>query len=345
MRKLFSRLVVLTVMLGALGGMAAAQDLRPLGTDIGTLLNGVGESMLPNMQQSVLADQGIGAASMGSSRFYAGFAAGVTFGSPGLLAVLTQSPSPFQLIDVNGLLSNLSSNSTVSNALTSIENMSSFPYPNLKLVAGLRLFDGIELTGNFAIVPQGLTDFVTNLAGLSSAGITLHTLEIGVHIRKVLIQDSGAMPAVSIGAGYSYANFTAGYPLPTQSQPFSGYNLTYGGTLGLDSTINTAGVDVTVSKHLLIFTPYIRISPWYQWATFNGTVSNFTFSLTNSSGQPVSGVIAPSTPNATINLDNLAFILAGGIEVNLGAFSLVPAGSYDLSTGSFSANLSSRVQF
>lgn len=346
MRTVRSMVVCLLVLMGAVGGTAGAQDLRPLGSDITTLLSGIGESLLPNMQQNLLADDGIGAASMGSSHFFVGLEGGVTFGSPGLLAVLTETPTPFQLIDVGGLVKNLGSDPTVGGYLTTLENLSYFPYPEGKLVVGVKPAFGIEVVGTFFILPQALTNLATGLAGLSNSGIEFNNLGATVHIRKVLIEDKGGFPAVSIGVGYAYSNFHASYQLPTQTQSFAGYTLTYGGTLALDASLNSVGIDLSISKRFAIFTPYINIAPWYQWASYSGAITTKDFfSLKDSSGNTPGGLIPPNTPDAEISINNLSFILSGGIEINLGGFALVPAGSFDLGTKNFSANISSRFQF
>jgi len=345
MRQLFRVLFCVALVLGTLGGFAGAQDLRPLGTDMGTLLTGFGESIMPNLQQNVLSDDGIGAASMGKSRFFVALEGGATFGSPGLLAPLAQSPTPFQLIDVNGLITNFVTDPTASSYISKIESMGYFPYPDTKVVVGVKPAYGIEIIGTFAILPQGLTDFATGLASLGSAGIQLSTLSASLHVRKVLIEDAGGFPAVSVGAGYAYTSFHAGYTLPNQTQTISGgYTLTYGGPITLDSRLNTAGVDLTLSKRFLVFTPFVQVSPWYQWSTFTGSMDLSGVTLT-SGGVPVAGVILPTSPAITLSLNNLSFVVSGGVEVNLGGFALVPAGSFDLSNKNFSANLSTRFQF
>ena len=45
--------------------MTGAQDLRPIENDISALLEGVGNDILPYLQQTAMAGEGIGRASMG----------------------------------------------------------------------------------------------------------------------------------------------------------------------------------------------------------------------------------------------------------------------------------------
>lgn len=344
MRKPTGVLVCLVLLLAVVIPNAGAQNLTDLGTDMSTLLSGIGESVLPNMQQNLLAGQGIGAATMGASKFYVGLEGGVTFGSPGLLAVLTQSPTPFKLIDASGLIGNLSSSSTLNNYLQTAENLSYFPYPDGKLLVGVQPLHGLEIIGTFWTVPQAVTNLLTRAIGQGASGIELNTLSASVRVRKTLLEDKGGFPAISIGAGYGYARFHTAYGLPTQTQPFSTYTLTYGGQITIDSTLNTAGVDLSVSKRLLIFTPYLQVSPWYEWASFTGTIPNFASNVTLTP-TPSSGYVPPAQPNATITINDLSILLSGGVEINLGGFSLVPAGSFDLATKNLSANIASRVQF
>ncbi len=316
---------------------AAAQDLRPIGSDLSTLLQGVGQSVIENLQQSVLADNGVGAASLGSSRFYVGITLGATL-SHGLLGFVN-TPNEFQVLNVNGLITNNLPGS-LSGLYTTAQTF--FPDPNLKLTFGLRPVAGIEVLGTFSILPDALTNTITKAAKVS--GTTLNSLSAGLLVRKVFMEDTGPFPAVSLGVGYTYANFNAGYSINNFSQGFGGDTLTLGGNLKLGWTLNTAGIELDISKRLLVFVPYLKIIPWYQWASFSGSIDNFTADL-SSGGTPITPTYGAGSPSATITQNDIGFLLDAGVEVALGGFRLVPSGSYDILTNTFSANLSARGQF
>lgn len=318
-------------------GEAFAQDLRPFGRDLSTLLQGIGESVLTNFQQSVLADDGVGTASLGSSRFYFGLTLGATLSS-GLLGFV-DNPNEFQVLNVNGLITN-NLPSSLAGAYTAAKTF--FPDPNLKLAVGFRPFAGIELLGTFSIIPEALANELTRLAHVN--GTTLSSLSAGILVRKVLVEDRGPFPAVSLGIGYVYADLNAGYSIGSFSQSFSGDTLTLGGRLRLDWTLNTAGVELDLSKRFWIFTPYLRFMPWYEWASFSGGIDAFTAVLT-SGGATIAPTYGPGTPSAAITRNDISFLVAGGVEIALGGFRLVPNGSYDILNRTASANVSMRGQF
>lgn len=318
-----------------IAGCAAAgfaQDLRPVGADLSTLLGGIGQSVITNLQQSVLADNGVGSASLGDSHFYVGITLGAAL-SHGILGFVN-NPNEFQILNVNGLItSNLPS--SLAGYYTTSQTF--FPDPNFKVTFGVRLMMGIEVFGTFSIFPEALTDALVQ-------NVTFNTLSAGVLVRKVMIEDSGPFPAMSLGVGYTYANLNAGYSINNFSQNFSGDTLTLGGNLKMGWTLNTAGFELDVSKRLLIFVPYLKFMPWYQWASFSGSIDNFTANL-SSGGSPVTPTYGAGSPLANITLNDIGFLMDFGVEIALGGFKLVPSGSYDILTNTLSVNLSMRGQF
>jgi len=314
----------------AVGG--AAQDLRPVGADLSTLLGGIGQSVITNLQQAVLADNGVGSASLGDSHFYVGITMGAAL-SHGILGFVN-NPNEFQVLNVNGLITNNLPSSLVGYYNTA---QTFFPDPNFKLTFGVRLLMGIEAFGTFSIFPEALTNALFQ-------NVTFNTLSVGLFVRKVMMEDKGAFPAVSLGVGYTYASLNAGYSINNFSQGLSGDTLTLGGNLKMGWTLNTAGFELDVSKRLLVFVPYLKFMPWYQWASFSGSIDNFTASL-SSGGSPVTPTYGAGTPQANITLNDIGFLMGFGVEIALGGFKLVPNGSYDILTNTLSVNLSLRGQF
>lgn len=347
MQKTYLAVFGVLAMLLASAASAQAQDLSSLSSDLGTFLGGVGQGILPSMLQSAVAEEGIGAASMGDSHVLVALEAGATLASTGPLAVLDQSPTPFSIVDPQSLRQGLAASSTLESYLKVVEGLPLFPYPGARLVAGYKPGDGVEILAFFSYLPQALTAYLAGRAGAGGAGIRLQSVSGVLRVRKVLVADSGPFPAISLGVGYAYSMLSADYALHASQSYSSSYTLSYGGTLDLRSQLNAVGVDLAFSKRWFHFTPYLRLSPWYEWASYTGEVKNFAYSLTTSSGGAVSGVTPPasSTPSASKSLRGLSFLVAGGVEINLGGFSIVPSGSFDLTNESFGAALSTRYQF
>ncbi len=191
--------------------------------------------------------------------------------------------------------------------------------------------------------PQGLTDFAAGLAGIK--GVTLNSFNGGIRVRKVLLSDTGGFPGVSLGAGYSYTNFNAGYSLTGFSQDLSGFTLNLKGDLNMKATVHSAGLDLNISKKLLVFIPFIRVSAWYQWADFTGSVKDFDASIVNGS-TTVSYIGQGGTePTASYSLHNLSLLLTGGLEIKLGGFVLTASAVLDPSDLTLGVETGLRGQF
>jgi hypothetical protein len=96
-------------------------------------------------------------------------------------------------------------------------------------------------------------------------------------------------------------------------------------------------MDLAISKKLFIFTPYLRFMPWYEWGSYKSSFGPFKVTI--------GGTSQTITPTSVIATQGLSFLVAGGVEIRLGAVALVPAGSYDILSNTWSANLSTRLQF
>ncbi len=333
-----------------LGGALFSQDLRPIGRDLSAFFEGIGKESIPYVQQNSLAGDGIGRAFLGEdSRFFFSFSLGVIL-SPGILTFIDEENSNFELLNVYGLVDQMLSlaGEQVSNIYTSLQ--SRFFFPNTRLALGLRLPLGIEIIGMFSIFPQAITSAIINIAGVGDVvgGVELSRMNAGGRIRKVLIQDVGGYPAISIGAGYQYSNFHAGFTLPEFKQEFagSGYTLEMSGKITLDTNLHAAGLDFSLSKKLLIFYPFITIGSWYQWATYSGKIEPFDACFVDSSGKTiVSAEEQGIKPGSDLAINDLSVLLEGGVEIALGKFNIVPNASFNLVTKSFNLGLSLRAQF
>ena len=333
---LFSLFLVFTV---------TAQDLKPLGSDLSALLDGLGKEMLPNIAQSSLEGTGIGEAEVGDfPHMFFAMSAGAVL-SNGIGKFIDENNSNFELLNVYGLV-----NQALESADKQVQDLyasskSFFPYPNYRLAIGFGTVYGIESIVTFSILPQGLVDFGTGLAKIT--GITLNSFNGGIRLRKVLLSDTGGFPAVSLGAGYSYTSFNAGYALTDFSQPLSGFTLNLKGNLKMAATVQSAGLDLDISKKFFIFIPFLKASAWYQWADYKGIVDSFDASVVDSNNNVITSYAEQklSDPQALYALHNLSLLLTGGLEIKLGGFAITGSAVFNPSNLTFGIETGLRGQF
>jgi hypothetical protein len=210
-----------------------------------------------------------------------------------------------------------------------------FLYPNTRIAFGVGIADGFEFLGQVAYWPQSLTDAISASLGLS--GLTYDHFSMVVRLRKVLLQDTSVTPAISLGVGFGYSNFDFGYNLSSVGvQNVSGMNVDFTHTsISIQTSLQTAGIDFTVSKKLAIFVPYLGASAYYRWGYFEGSISNFTATL----GNPVT-----ISPSASLSTTDMGIIFVGGLGIRLGGFGLNFGGSYDPRTEQPAAEISLSVQ-
>ena len=326
------------------------QDISPIVRDLSAILDGFGRESVPYLQQNALAGEGIGRAAMGeSAKWYLAFSMGTVF-SPGILTFVDEDNENFELLNVDGLidqaLEGASGSSTdISSLLESFST--TFYYPNFRLSFGIHLPLDLEVIGMFSIFPGALTTGIAGLLADTSPGLAtleFNRMNAGVRIRKVLIQDSKGIPALSVGTGYTFSNFHAGFSIPDDfTQDFATYSLELGGTLGMNTVLHTVGADFTISKKLLIFYPFFKVSAWYQWAEYTAGVTGFVAQFVDSGGNVL--VEAETSPESLIQSRDLKVLLSGGFELALGKFSFVPNASFDIMSKSFMANLGMKLQF
>ncbi|NOY09004.1 MAG: hypothetical protein GXP33_09195 [Spirochaetes bacterium] len=321
----------------------SAQDLKPLGNDLSSLLDGLGREMLPDLAQSSLLGTGMGEAETGDfPHMFFAFSGGAVL-SHGIGRFIDPENTAFKLLNVSGLI-----DQALAGAGADVQNLYKtskgfFPYPNYRFAVGFGTVYGVETILTISMFPQGLTDFAAGLAGLK--GVTLNSFNGGIRVRKVLLSDAGGFPGVSLGAGYSYTNFNAGYSLTGFSQDLSGFTLDLKGDLSMEAAVHSAGVDLNISKKLLVFIPFFRVSAWYQWADFTGSVNNFDASIVNGSTTVSYTGQGGTDPAASYSLHNLSLLLTGGLEIKLGGFALTASAVFDPSDFTLGVETGIRGQF
>jgi hypothetical protein len=316
---------ILAVLL-ALTAMSAHAQFSQLEKDFSQFMLLLGREILPEIQQNDLAGTGIGAASMGDSRFFFSLTGGAVV-SNGLLTFVDEENSNFEMLDVYGMIDDNLEDDAARDLYDQAQE--SFPYPTVKGAFGLRLWDyefilsGIMLPGAIA---ESFSEDV-------EASIT----NIGLRVRKPVLKESGWLPTVSLGAGYVYSAVHLKYTLDDFTQDYSGQDLTINGDFNLDTSVHSIGFDLGLSKTFLFLTPFFRTSVWYQAASFEAD-GNFSAQI---------GTAEPSTlkPSAEVAINDVAVMLSGGLDVNLFLFRLCGTATYNLNTESYGGEIAIRIQF
>lgn len=345
------RLFILVVAFLLIGGNLFSQDLRPIGRDLSAFMEGLGKEAVPYLQQNALWGDGLGIAQIShESKFYIAFGAGATLSS-GITKFIDEENSAFELLNVYNLIQTMVKEAKVDKYYNQIQTM--MPYPALRISAGFVPIRDLEVSVILSILPQGITDLLVGSLIPNMEGLTFNRMNVGVRVRKPLLEDSGWFPAISLGTGYTYSRFNASYPLPADQfeQDIKGSPLSVEGSLGLHTALHSFGLDLTLSKKLAVFVPYLTFSSWYQRVAYNAEVTGFEATLdkppvNSDDGEDIYYTDqAEGVPGAEVNLSDLAFIIEGGLEIKLSKFSILTAATYSLGSGSFGLSAGMRLAF
>ncbi|MBU8914029.1 MAG: hypothetical protein KOO61_08410 [Spirochaetales bacterium] len=344
------RIGILFLLVAVLSGAAFAQaDISGIGTDFENLIEQLGEDMLPNLEQSAIWGQFPGQAALpDDSRFFFTMSAGAVLGFNGLLSFVEPTNAAFEILNVYELVQEIVAGSEQADDLiTFIQGF--FPYPVARSALGFRLPAGFEAMVDFAIFPQFLANTATNLID-AVPPFEMNTLHVGTRVRKVLLQDAPGVPAVSVGAGYSYTGFNLAYDF-TGMQGISTAigELNLAGELYLRNRINSFGLDLQVSKQLGFFVPFVGISPYYQLAAFSGgvgtTTNEFDAYVDFSETAEERDIPYDGDPPATTLSDNdLSFVVFGGFDLVFGNLALQVHSSYSVGEGWPAVTIGTRWQ-
>ena len=333
------KILIAVILILAVIGTASAQDLRPIGRDISALLEGLGEDIAPYLQQTALSGEGIGRASFGEdSRWFIAGSLGATF-TGGILTFIEPTNSNFETLNVYNVMTDTAG----ADLLGTLQSF--FLLPSLRLSFGIRFPLGIETIFQGSFIPAALIGAIANAAGLPDAAFG--SLNLGFRARKVIMEDSGGFPAVSLGVGYNFANTHGSVTIPDFNQDFGSYYLLLAGTLAFNTYVHTVGLDLGISKKLSIFYPFFKVSPYYQWTYYSGDIENFNAGFYNSGtdAEIVTAADQGIDPGAVVAISDLSLLLSAGFELVLGKFIIMPAASFDVGTAKFHANLAFRLHF
>ena len=324
-----------------------SQDLRPIGTDLSAFLEELGKEVIPYLQQNALWGDGLGTAQFGdNSRFYVSLGAGATF-ADGITRFVEKDNSGFDLLNVYGLIDEATNTGGKMGDLYDSAKKG-VVYPALRLSGGFVPVSDLEVSVLLSVFPQMLADTAVAVAGLGIDDLVFNRFNAGVRVRKPLMPDNGPFPAVSIGAGYTYSQFNLGYPLPKDDfkQDIEGSPLSVEGDLAVHTSLHSFGLDLSISKKLYIFVPFLKFSSWYQLANYTGEIQDFDAVLNLPGNDDVKySDQEKDSPGASLIIQDLAFILGGGFEINIGKFAILASGSYSLDSGAFGAGLGFRMGF
>ena len=260
-------------------------------------------------------------------------------GFDGILSFVEPTNAGFDTLNVYGLFEEiLSASAAAGNAIDSVQNF--FPYPISRAALGFRLPAGLEAMVDFSIFPQFLTNTAVGAAnkwgGLTLSDVQLNALHVGSRVRKVLLQDAPGIPAISVGAGYSYSGFNIGYDFG-QIDPVEtviGF-LHFAGELYLQNRIHSFGLDLQVSKNLGFFVPFVGISPYYQLSSFSGgvgtTESPFVAFVDYDGVGEDHDIDYNGDDPATALVDNdLSFLVFGGFDLVFGRLAMEVHAAYNV---------------
>lgn len=323
------RLTVLAFVLFACALPAFSIDLTVFGTDFQTFAQQLGDEMLPNLRNAAVSGMGLESSGSGAfPRVSVALNAGAVL-STGLFSFVDKSPSPFQLLDFNGLVNAaLSGNSTLLNLYDGMKKF--FPYPVLRLGIGLGSIAGFDTQFQFAMFPQ----FVTDL--LKVDGLTFNTLNAGIQLRRALIPEQAAIPGVSVSFGYIFSNVNLQYDLAKAGAVnMGGTNITFDGKLVVFSTIHSIGGNFTVYKKFGVLKLFGGVGLWEQINYYKGGAENFD-AHAGGSNYSDSGA---GDPLIDRTLSVFTTTIIGGADLQFGGFALYLHGQFDPVAGVPAANL------
>ncbi len=325
--KTTGRIVVLAALLFALAfsGLHAQTPVEILAGDLSDFLEQASREITPHMQTSAITSLEAGSAEIGDfPHMYFSLGLGAMF-TDGISDVIDADYT----IDVEGILEDEAGDNQAYDMIRDF-----LPLPVVRLTYGIGLLRGYEANLQLMTIPSALTS-ATGVEGVSF-GLT----NVGARVRKTVISDGPQTPAVSVGVGYVYSSFNMGYELKElESVDVGGTQIVVtGGEITYDLVTNSAGIDVRLSEKIGPIIPYIGVSSWYQWSSFEGGVDGLAGSVANTDVGPVNTL-------RDFKDNDLNAIVSAGLDLKLGFFVYFLEGSYAFSTRAPAAYTGVRFQF
>lgn len=199
---------------------------------------------------------------------------------------------------------------------------------------------------------------------LSSSGLSVDYMNIGLQVRYALLKQNILLPNISIGASYNYQKGSISKTLtgvPSQSfavpPSLGSYTLDVSSpTLALNWSSNTFDFTAQVSKLLLFLVPYVGAGLTVGTSSVTGGL-NATTSTNYPGGLPAlasalasAGVAAPSSLTATgfsytASETNPLFRVYGGVSFRIIILDFDAQAIYVPASKALGASVTARVQF
>jgi hypothetical protein len=224
----------------------------------------------------------------------------------------------------------------------------SIPFDTEKLI--LPAYTGeARLGGLFLPFDIGIKAGVLPPVGLWGSDVKMNYTMFGVDIRYALIEDGIILPAISLGAGFTYL----GGGLEASVGDSKIYYIN-GNPITIDKPdVNlfwsTKALDfkVQVSKSFFIITPYLGLGASYAWSEA-GYEAEAPISGLTPAGKTAAkelGVDLDETKlSSTIEANGFSFRTFGGLSVNLLVFKLDLTGMYNFLDSNYGLSFGARFQ-
>jgi len=253
-----------------------AVNLVPLGDDLTTLFLGIGQDVVPLLHQNALSGDTYGEAEIDQVflPFYLSIPSIGLSTTDGIATVLSNDSQEWKFaIQLPSLVDSALEGSS-KEYFDIAQNI--FALPTVKLGFGFKLPSNFELHISGIYLPP--LDFGA-LASVSALdNLSLDIMDVGFKLRKTIFHDTFFKPAFSIGAHYYYSTFEMDFTfdhitdfLDSRVEAGGLGELDLGGTFNINTKVQSFGLDFHLSKRLIIFTPFIKLSPTLYYSTISTT--------------------------------------------------------------------------
>ncbi len=198
----------------------------------------------------------------------------------------------------------------------------------------------------------------------SGGGVSADYLTIGGDFRYMLVKDSGFVPGISVGIGYTYMRGNVSVP-GVFNGPITIQNVSYNGTThnigftdpNLDFFWNTHVIDLKaqLSKNLLFLTPYIGLGMSYGISNAGGGMQSAMtvdgHPATQSDLDQINSAFGTNFTlqnpgfGVTAGANGFAMRAFGGMSINIFILKIGLGASYEFLSGSIGAMVNARIQF
>lgn len=320
------------------GSLSFAVDLNGFAADFEALMNNVTRKISPALQMNSLSGDIIGDATI--DRFVFVFPAIGIATSDGVASILEPGAYEWSLISFPELIeSQLDLDGSALDIMNMVETRL-MVYPSIKIGLGFALPKNFDVIITGMTIPGAVTDMLVGMANdesLDDLDISLGMVNFGIEARKTIIKNSKKTPALSLGLLYNYGSFNLGFDnfslskLMGEKIDFEGQELNLEGTLGFETYVHNFGGTVHLSKHFLVFTPYIKLSGILQHSVAKNT-TNLEVTIASDKTK--------IKTNPEIIVNDFSTILTTGFDIDLFALkfninAMIDLARFDLDLGGF----------